>query len=100
MSKFYVTEDIAKKLQAKGYPHSHIIHFDNGVPIARIDEVLDWLREEKKIHIRPSVYFIGWCYDITMTEGKYSRLHGTECEYYSYEEATLAGIEYCVDNLI
>ena len=98
MSKFYVTENIAKKLQAKGYPYSHIIHFDNGVPIARIDEVLAWLRDEKGLYIRPSIYFIGWCYDITTATGK--RLHGTECEYYSYEETVIAGIEYAIDNLI
>ena len=104
MNKFYVTEDVAKKLRAKGYPYSHIIHFDNGVPIARIDEVLDWLREEKVLFVEVSVNnHTGFDFYFTIYE------KGEECwivcgfneEWYdTYEGAALAGIEYVIDNLI
>ena len=112
MNKFYVTKEIAEKLRAKGY-NVEELHYENSClsidevyqtdnlriyKLPRIDEVLAWLRDEKGLYIRPSVYFIGWCYDITTATGK--RLHGTECEYYSYEETVIAGIEYVIDNLI
>ena len=88
MKEDFISFELAKKLREKGY------HYES----RHIYDVLKWLREEKGLYIRPSVYFIGWCYDITTAEGK--RLHGTECEYYSYEETVNAGIEYAVDNLI
>ena len=63
-----------------------------------IPQVLKWLREENKIHIRPSVYHIGWDFDITTTEGE--RIYDSIGRYNSYEQASLAGIEYALDNLI
>lgn len=63
-----------------------------------ISQVLKWLREEKKLYIRVSVYFVGWCVDVTNMDGK--RMYGTECEYYNYEQAALAGIEYVLYYLI
>ena len=63
-----------------------------------ISQVLKWLREEKKLHIRASVYFIGWCVDVTNIDGK--RMYSTECEYHNYEQAVITGIEYTLDNLI
>lgn len=63
-----------------------------------ISQVLKWLREEKKLHVRASIYFIGWCVDVTNMDGK--RIYSNECEYHNYEQAALAGIEYVLDNLI
>ena len=118
MNKFYVTEEIATKLQAKGYPYPHIIHFDNGVPIVRIDEVFAWLREEKKIFIAIN---IGYCYESyekpfptnpkmePILKGYYYGIwelgnlndKNALSKYFATpEEAALAGIEYCLDNLI
>lgn len=106
MDKFYVTEDIAEKLQAKGYPYSHIIHFDNGVPIARIDEVLAWLREEKDMDLVIYPIFI---YKAEVREKEYHcKISAPQLnkpiptdEYRNcYEFAALDGIKYVLDNLI
>ena len=96
MNKFYVSEDIAEKLQAKGYPHSHIIHFDNGIPIARIDEVLDWLRE-KDIQVAPWYHRIKkqWSCTVSYNNGEYNTIL-----YNDYTDAAMGGIKYVIDNLI
>lgn len=71
---------------------------DDVVVAPTISQVLKWLRDEKKLHVRASVYFIGWCVDVTNMDAK--RMYSTECEYDNYEQATLAVIEYVLDNLI
>lgn len=71
-----------------------------------ISQVLKWLREEKKIHLIVEISDSGWYYtlypNIRWEEGKLksdkyfmSFKHNP-----SYELAALAGIEYCLDNLI
>ena len=64
-----------------------------------ISQVLKWLREEKKLHICISLgEFSDWVYDISKIEGN------VFCEamdgFHSYEEAALAGVNYCLENLI
>ena len=64
-----------------------------------ISQVLKWLREEKNYHITIDCYFTGDFGYIIYLISPY------ECEeanakYNSYEEATLAAIEYILDNLI
>jgi hypothetical protein len=123
----FVTFEIAKKLKEKGFKEECLCHyigndlvyniespiannqlwfshnkFDNiwhrdNIDAPTISQVLKWLREEKKLHVRASVYFIGWCVDVTNMDGK--RIYSTECEYYNYEQAVLVGIEYVLDNL-
>lgn len=69
-----------------------------------ISQVLKWLREEKKLHIE--LWSVGkkpikWCHTITTLnhvgekQGWSSGERGD-----SYEAAAIAGIEYCLDNLI
>lgn len=70
-----------------------------------ISQVLKWLREEKGLHIE--IYMYHNCYlweiyntkiydaDFTQKSEKYS-----EIEYETYEQAALAGVNYCLDNLI
>ena len=70
-----------------------------------ISQVLKWLREEKELHIE--IYMYHNCYlweiyntkiydaDFSQKSEKYS-----EIEYATYEIAALAGIKYCLDNLI
>lgn len=116
----FVTYEIGEKLKEKGYPMAEIPTggIDNrNIPILydlpkehpnwqdckawwvpTISQVLKWLRDEKKLHVRASVYFIGWCVDVTNMDAK--RMYSTECEYDNYEQATLAGIKYVLDNLI
>jgi hypothetical protein len=71
-----------------------------------ISQVLKWLREEKKIHLIVEMSDSGWCYTLypnviwendKLKSDKYimSFKHKT-----SYEQASIAGIEYCLDNLI
>lgn len=77
---------------------------DNIFAAPAIHKVLKWLREEKNIHIMISTYSHyphdthDWGYEII-------NLQTHTCEHYrcrfnSYEDATLAGIEYVIDNLI
>lgn len=63
-----------------------------------LSQVLNWLRKEKKIHISITMYGYTWGYTIydldTFFPEEYSSYYNT------YEAAALAGIEYCLDNLI
>jgi hypothetical protein len=65
-----------------------------------IYEVMEWLRTEKSLYIRMSVYWIGWCFDITDMNKNSKHIYGSECKYRKFEQAALAGIEYTIDNLI
>ena len=69
----------------------------NTYPKPRISEALKWLREEKKIHICIS-YDGDYSYDIVSIDD--CEFKGAEDNYDTYEQATIAGIEYCLDNLI
>ena len=74
-----------------------------------IFQVLKWLREEKKIHICIDIYDDGWFFDIASfykgdtgvyeIEWPYKSSNVTP-NYDSFEQAAIAGIEYCLDNLI
>lgn len=67
-----------------------------------IYDALKWLRGEKKIHI--VVDFdkdMIWYYQIALyNTSEYCNNCSYEKHYNSYEEATLAGIKYVLDNLI
>lgn len=71
-----------------------------------IPQVLKWLRKEKKIHIMIDIWKVDvndtnykWGYDIVnLTTTKVDGCD-TQCAD-TYEQAALAGIEYCLDNLI
>ena len=64
-----------------------------------ISQVLKWLRKEKGIHICIALgEFSDWMFDISKIDGNV--FYGAMDGFHSYEEATLAGIEYVLDNLI
>lgn len=79
-----------------------------------ISQVLKWLREEKKIHITANMYqdesedadgrivdkWCFWNWDIQSCISGNFLQDGDDAEYESYESATLAGIEYAINNLI
>lgn len=72
-----------------------------------ISQVLKWLREEKKIHIVIDVCNGNWEYSIKEKIRLNELLQYISqttpvpiCRSSSYEESALAGIEYCLDNLI
>ena len=81
--------------------------------LPRIDEVLAWLREEKVISVEPYASASGWRVTICRA------YHQDRCDvgggtclkreimgyndggaFEKYEEAAIAGIEYCLDNFI
>ena len=73
-----------------------------------ISQVLKWLRKEKKIHISPVLWGMGWYVDIQSftketdedyvyydVDNKFQSI-----DYETYEEAVIAGVNYCLENLI
>lgn len=89
---------------------SHNVENDGCIDAPTISQVLKWLRKEKKIHIEFVAAAYGYNYIVSDTPEK----GGTDRHYShikyegpndggawdEYEEAALAGIEYCLDNLI
>lgn len=108
MNKFYVTKDVAEKLRSKGYYREYDVTDDwvEGIfyqvedgtfHLPRIDEVLAWLREEKKIHIEISPQWQYTVYDMRCNPW----IGRSDMQNYDdYTKAAIAGIEYCLDNLI
>lgn len=123
MSEF-VTFEISKKLKEKGYPQLKkgtlamyseygewfslarnldeyeysFVDFDEHDCVApTISQARKWLREEKKIHIGVLYhgYYAVWIQPMKRNEAEHV-IH--DCK--TYEEAELAGIEYCLNNLI
>ena len=114
--KKLVPFEIAKKLKDKGFNRpTMFLYDDDGILGALTDmfapapsentfyrapniyEVLEWLREEKDLHVRMSVYWIGWCFDITDMNQNSKFIYMSECEYRKFEQAALAGINYALD---
>lgn len=120
----FVNFDFAKKLKYKGYPHgynrfgyrpiysdeytikyiSNIGAYEKGyygenIPCPTIDEVLKWLRNEKKIHIVIQASFNeGYWWEVIDFNREVPEYGDNEFD--SYEQAAIAGIEYVIDNLI
>jgi hypothetical protein len=130
----FVTYEIGKKLQEKGYTHGYNRfgycpiysdectikylsdvgayeedYYGEHIPCPTIDEVLRWLREEKKIYIIIQPFptmstkdKTSWSWSVKKhSDGidiKHSFLDNNE--YISYEQAALAGIKHMLDNLI
>lgn len=64
-----------------------------------ISQVLKWLREEKGIHVCITLgEFSDWVYDVSRIDG--NMFCKAEDGFESYEQAALAGVNYCLDNLI
>ena len=79
------------------------IKYTNGnyIDAPTISQALKWLMERKKIHICISYsdnINTMWEYEVILLDGALYQNAGDG--YMSYEEAALAGIEYCLDNLI
>ena len=128
MNEDFVTCELAVKLKEKGFnePCYGYYHRDGGndsfevcgngdcdflnsknkhrIAAPTIPQVLKWLREEQKLHVE--VMFIRPLhnrvkYYITDVDGSRGDFMDVADEHYeTWEQATLAGIEYCLDNLI
>ena len=72
---------------------------DKFVDAPTISQVLEWLRKEKKMHIIiPASFEDGYWWEVRDFNREISEY--SYAEHTSYEEASLAGIEYVLDNLI
>ena len=128
MSEF-VTFEIGKKLEEKGFIHGYNLYgykpvysdvntikfiwnigayekdyFGENIPCPTISQVLEWLRELLEIDILPNIV-ISYCDNLNRIRSYSCNIYSPklnkpiETEYFeSYEEATLAGIEYVLDN--
>lgn len=120
----FVTYSIGKKLQEKGYPHGYNRfgyrpvysseytikylsdigayeewYYGEYIPCPTISEVLDWLRNDKKVHIIiPATFNEKYWWEIRDFKRELSD-YGAD-EYDSYGQAALEGINFVLDNLI
>jgi hypothetical protein len=127
MKKEYVSNELARKLKAKGCPISKAYKDDWVRPffydlpkehpdwqdcdvwyVPTVEEVLLWLREEKKIYVVVTPYpsmstkdKVVWCYQIKHnSDGAFmEEVDGAET-YMFYRRAALEGIKYVIDKLI
>lgn len=117
MTEDFITFELAKKLKEKGYTLDTAFHYDdNGgivvslvefderceYPCPEIHQVLKWMRE-KEVYCLP--YFEQgidmWLYAICKPAyGCEFPEFISESIYDSYEQAAIAGIEFCLNNLI
>ena len=117
-----VSFEISKKLKEKGFNHKTRCGFlppikfvheaftdtdwcaKNGYPAPTISQVLKWLREEKKIHIVCPFYKDKGFYYYVQRIGNAARVvssfDDSDTCFDTAELAALAGVEYCLDNLI
>lgn len=117
----FVTFELAKKLKEKGFrekvnayygkyenifdvhPALDMNDCDYRASAPTISQVLKWLREEKRINVNMRLFVENrWYFTIQNYKGEpiHSQLTDTDDLCLSYEQAALAGIEYCLDNLI
>lgn len=126
MKEDFVTYGIAVKLGKKGFniDTDFCYNQDGGIvrvgtyPAPQIHQVLKWLREEKKLYIVPLICsdwsedadgiiceeWLFWSYRVfNINDGRivYDELNKIDNgNFENYEQASLAGIEYVIDNLI
>lgn len=127
MNKDFITYELAVKLKEKGFnePCFGYYHTNKGdesfelcgngdadflnsmnfhrIAAPTISQVLKWLREEKKIYCLPHFEqgIDMWLFYIERPQAgcEYAECI-SESIYDTYEQAALAGIEHCLDNLI
>ena len=121
MNEDFVPFELAKKIKEKGFPqyteksyfvgdhekrmcsigtflHTHTQNTAHLIAAPTISQALKWLREEHVFHVEIlREKYKGWQYFIQLSDASYTG-HGSN--YDSYEAAALAGITYCLDNLI
>ena len=101
-----VSNEITKKLIEKGFP---ILYYTNSKMERKpfdptIYEALKWLREEYSIHISTKPYpcedGLMWLYEIRKFSKYISAVVANKTGFIKEEQASVAGIEYVLDNLI
>lgn len=101
----FVNFKLAQKLKEKGFEWVKITTYNPKTKVRNnhleptISQVLKWLREEKGIHVCIALgEFSDWMYDVSRIDG--NMFCKAEDGFKSYEQAALAGVNYCLDNLI
>lgn len=124
MNEDFVTYELAVKLKEKGFNEGCYKYYENKelkwsnspwletqynnymphiVAAPTISQVLKWLREEKGWVIVVRLYITnGWYWFVQDEKGKLKSSHLASCNdcFPTYEHAAIAGVEYCLDNLI
>lgn len=122
MTEGFVNFELAKKLQEKGFDwqtfdwYDHLGNFNKGFiprtlrgcPMHReyyaptIGLAMKWLREVKKRHVTTGYNNVSkWRYIVIPLEADFEKeVNVWEKNFETYEQAVLAGITYCLDNLI
>ena len=117
MKEDFVPYDIAVKLKEKGFDESTMTYYKDGkigwsdgfcyfnstrrLSAPTISQVLKWLREEKTLHVYIEYVFSEssiWICEVQLI-GSYERFYPHK-DYETYEEAAIAGVNYCLENLI
>lgn len=95
----YDGHDIDISYIARSYNDDN--RFDEYTDLPVISEVLKWLREEKHLHIHIEYIFSEdtlWICEVQIL-GSYERFY-PDGDFDTYEQAALAGVNYCLENLI
>lgn len=115
MNEDFVSFDLVKKLKEKGYTLDTAHHYDdNGgivvslvefdercvYPCPEIHQVLKWLREDKKIFVEIVITPMGLYKPMIYDIGGFKKPYRDISPRINFNEAAIAGIEYCLDNLI
>ena len=98
-----VETEFARKIEYSEFFKCYNSYIDNDVDAPTISQVLKWLREEKKIFIdiRTSIDLNGKeHFSYYIIHNKVSIREGYTDFDWKFELAALAGVNYCLDNLI
>lgn len=113
-----VKPKIARKTDYSEFFKCYNSYIDNDIDAPTITQVLKWMREKKKMHIEPCILvdydtdadnkvintYTYWSFSITSIESGdmiyYEYEHIDDKRFDSYEQAAIAGIEYCLDDII
>lgn len=112
MNEDFVPYELAVKLNEKGFDYETRDIYERNtlacryedVPKPTISQVLKWLRENHKLHISTKPYpcedGLMWMYEVRKFSSVLVCVVVNKTGFYEPEQAAIAGIEYCLDNLI
>jgi hypothetical protein len=114
MNEDFVPYELAVKLKEKGFKYNKNnlldrLCMENQINHPSIHQVLKWLREEKEIDIviypvdASTVFMGGEKYILSVYISRkrdYKLHHDNKDKYVKWEEASLSGIKYVIDELI
>ena len=108
----FVNFEIAKKLKEKGFDWETSNMFERNIiacryedyPKPTISQTLKWLRDKFSLHISQKPYAckdgLRWMYEIRKFNKRIVFVKASKTGFAEEEEASLAGIDYVLNNLI